>query len=117
MYKDLIYQLYKESAHQGNIGDARRESLLFQAAQALEVQQWQPIETAPKDGTHILLVGIGADNRPMTVIASWTCIEHLFLSSRHPSQCDDCNKEWYGTSRFGIDFTHWMPLPQPPEDE
>ena len=66
---------------------------------------WQPIETAPRDGTYILLgytqqgdemptglfVGVGSlhENGKLWVINSW-----------------DNEKAWP---------THWMPLPDPPE--
>jgi hypothetical protein len=69
---------------------------------------WQPIETAPKDGTHIL--------------AYWPEI----YWAKNVAQCET----WFGPRFLGPDCcwqsasayeygdavkpTHWMPLPEPP---
>lgn len=85
---------------------------------------WQDISTAPKD-CNILVVGIGADRRPLHAIVHWMCKEHCFLSSR---RCDaenpspECKFEWIGDlfdngTRYGIEFTHWMSLPYPPQQK
>jgi hypothetical protein len=57
---------------------------------------WQPIKTAPKDGTEILVYGVEEGVRSMHVVA-W-----------------DHGIGW----RYGDDLepptpTHWMPLPEP----
>ena len=55
---------------------------------------WQPIETAPKDGTEILVVEPDGE----MYVAFWNIYESL----------------WF----YGVDLcvpTHWMPLPQPPQ--
>lgn len=78
--------------------------------------EWQPIETAPKDGTPLLLVspdghlGVGFifaevyDGLDLTSDpAAWTGQKEY---ERKPSV-------WLG--RFGAaEATHWMPLPAPP---
>lgn len=65
------------------------------------MSEWQPIETAPMDGTHILLCSSGgawigfwrlADRRPYG-LAGWTRFN-----------CDD----------VGWKPENWMPLPDPP---
>jgi hypothetical protein len=63
---------------------------------------WQPIESAPRDGTHII---------------GWS---HTY---KRPILCwwKDIEKCWesYGTSIFDEDgehVTHWMPLPEPPKN-
>lgn len=71
--------------------------------------EWQPIETAPKDGTHIDLWA-----------KCWRAEADDFIYARFPS----CKwAEWTGcTNRApcwtGLDngwrATHWMPLPEPP---
>ena len=70
--------------------------------------EWQPIETAPKDGTLIL----AAHKRPafqiqkMTVIY-WDCgAPSLNVDGRWRTSMHDI---------IGDRFTHWMPLPKPPE--
>ena len=67
------------------------------------VSQWQPIETAPKDGTKIL----GA--WPQLRKHKWWTIQPIFF--------------YYGAWIHGWDEdedlalhpTHWMPLPEPPK--
>jgi hypothetical protein len=72
--------------------------------------EWQPIETAPKDGTQIVLI----IKRPYTSSDGGTEYEQSFVISRF------CNydKMWleinYGKNWEDIP-THWMPLPKPPE--
>ncbi|WP_438980152.1 DUF551 domain-containing protein [Polynucleobacter sp.] len=69
--------------------------------------RWQPIEKAPKDGTHILLA-----NKSGVSEGGW-------LSDI------DYGAEWEGQIGMagfwradGTDWpnTHWMPLPKPPSD-
>jgi hypothetical protein len=69
------------------------------------VLPWQPIETAPKDGTPILIT------RP----TEWQCEEGW-----HVVRWDD---DWWQVhdGKFdcplrGPDPTHWMPLPVPPHN-
>ena len=70
-----------------------------------KVIAWLPIETAPKDGTWVLLSGgdIGENGRPMVV-----------------GQFEDFHKIWiYLTDDDGFVWqyrnpTHWQPLPAPP---
>lgn len=62
--------------------------------------QWQPIETAPKDGPEILVVcSTGID------VAHWnTCCDH--------------EDGWENTSDEAVGcLTHWMPLPNPPQEK
>jgi hypothetical protein len=64
------------------------------------MSDWQPIETAPKDGTQILSYGLGGD-QDLAVIAWDTRGKSWFL-------CDgDQRDNWIGV-------THWMSLPLPP---
>lgn len=73
------------------------------AAQREIVMDWQPLETAPKDGTPIL-IWRGASlshNKMITpiVVARWQ--RHYFQP--------------VGTSTSAYGATHWMPLPEPPQ--
>ena len=56
--------------------------------------EWLPIETAPKDGTPILVVG-GAHTAAEIRAADGAWWNHCPLK--------------------GVTPTHWMPLPDPPE--
>ena len=70
---------------------------------------WQPIETAPKNGSHIL-----AYWPDVFGVANATQSETWF--GPKGSTLDDSvwqtAYEWGG---HGSDPTHWMPLPEPPE--
>ena len=79
---------------------------------------WQPIETAPKDETKVLIsngvwvvtakygLSSNCDNWDEGKVSWWDCLE------------EECDDSWYNTE---FEPTHWMPLPNPPsvacEDE
>lgn len=60
---------------------------------------WQPIETAPKDGTRVLL-HTPDTHRYSPVLGSWSDFEERW-------------EEW--GDYYPCYPTHWMPLPEPPE--
>ena len=70
---------------------------------------WQPIETAPRDDTLILL---------------YAPIEHRYTHERDwTAWCDSWDEKWRWTgnapefeswSYLSAGPTHWMPLPEPP---
>ena len=60
--------------------------------------EWQPIESAPKDGTLVLVV----DGRGKMMIWSGLLLAHAMAEST-PSHL-----------RFAA--THWMPLPEAPRE-
>lgn len=65
---------------------------------------WQPIETAPKDGTEVLLIGRypSATSTPTfsDIYHGWRSLKGHWTRWPHP-----------------FDPTHWMPLPDPPAKE
>ena len=65
-------------------------------------REWQPIETAPKDGT-VILVALIKDGHVMRV-SDARHVKDLGLYTRFGGEA--CH--WR---------THWMPLPDPPEAE
>lgn len=65
-----------------------------------EGMNWQPIETAPKDGTRIL------GYQP----AAPASVEDINIVAWDSGRWHD--DEWYCYT-----ITHWMPLPAPPEIE
>jgi len=76
--------------------------------------EWQPIENAPKDGTKILLgrimatAGIPEFNMPEREPHIWWAI-YGFWAKRYNNWND-------GVEPSGLaEPTHWMPLPDPPE--
>lgn len=64
------------------------------AYQAASGEGWRPIETAPKDGTRLLLCNRRKENRPYPIMADgyW------------------CKGIWVWCYPFS-DPTHWLPLP------
>jgi len=82
-------------------------ALLREAAAALEAvreDDWQPMETAPKDGTHVMLWIEWIDNRGIPIIGN-------FRLGRWFSSC--C----YGgnvASAKSMEPLYWRPLPAPP---
>jgi hypothetical protein len=60
--------------------------------------QWQAIETAPKDGTRILVVGL----HPGTTL-HWMNFAY--------GDGDGLDGDWMES----LHPTHWMPLPDPPQ--
>ena len=77
----------------------------IQTLEQLPMTEWQPIETAPKDGAAILLglpiVGNLAENDRRVYEGRWNGLQ----------------KTWTGINGFIVlsVATHWMPLPEPPE--
>ena len=87
------------------VGDAPAEptyeqALAFWAAvsRLARAAMWQPIATAPKDGTEALVYDAGA-----IVIALWST--------------EDGQSGWWDNGIMNPSPTHWMPLPAPPEAE
>ena len=70
--------------------------------------EWQPIETAPKDGTAIL-VTCGE----LFAVVEWDEHAASYPSNEGVGWRDAGDIGWAGTQ--GHMPTHWMPLPQPPE--
>ena len=69
------------------------------SAEPAQGDQWQPIETAPKDGTWIL------------AFYHKDCVPAIIFY-------DDEWKRWAGCADIGSNhFTHWMPLPDEPNTE
>jgi predicted lipoprotein with Yx(FWY)xxD motif len=65
------------------------------------LDEWQPMTTAPRDGTRVLAYAAedAADTQPQ--IVKWK--DGMWIIA------------WDGeTWRYGEPFTHWMPLPEPP---
>ena len=77
------------------------------AIEAVKVSPWQPIETAPRDGTFLILAYYCQRSAGGFEIGAWQ------------TPPDGRPSGWY-TSGFRsleawLDPTHWMPLPDPPQ--
>jgi len=73
---------------------------------------WQPIETAPKDGSWFLIWAHGQPEVGRYSPMMWTTYEPvengLYRAVEKPVT------EWSGFNNFAA-ATHWMPLPEPPK--
>jgi hypothetical protein len=99
----------------------------------VSTQEWMPIETAPKNGSRMLLAYRNSMQNWRRVIAfyapkltieqnddgdGWS--EYDEANDRYclPEGWYECVDNWDEYSSVyiaGIDPTHWMPLPPPPE--
>ena len=65
------------------------------------MSEWQPIETAPRDGTEVLVI----ENHPKFNDGIYAVV--VFV-----------NTDWVemnGGNIKNFTFSHWMPLPAPPK--
>ena len=71
---------------------------------------WQPISTAPKDGTKVVLL----IEHDQAVVASWQAIEDFAMWVTAGE--DDCPNSWEGFGCYADSDqpTHWQPLPPAP---
>lgn len=73
------------------------------------MSEWKPIETAPKDGTAVLLFLGNFDNT--IALARWYSPWGNWVRD---DEQPDPTEEYHGIGS-GCP-THWMPLPSPPSD-
>lgn len=72
---------------------------------------WRPIETAPKDGTKVLLYINSRFEGRRIVIAAWVHDPSLSIGYGWSSGED---LGWECETYLERDLTHWQPLPEPP---
>ncbi len=74
------------------------------------MSEWQPIETAPRDGSDVLVFG---------GTYSSECISCEFYGVAFNAVAiawwDERSKTWNGGDLVTHNPTHWMPLPEPPK--
>ncbi len=76
-----------------------RRTLLAYIAQQRAASQWEPIATAPRDGTYVQV------HHPKWV-----------LQAVRIGMCiNDSTGDWVDDANNMITATHWRPLPPPPE--
>lgn len=71
--------------------------------------EWQPIETAPKDGTPILLSCVRDRTGKRCVALAWWD-GGMWADAMYWSDAD----QQFSIPLFVSNTTHWMPLPTPP---
>ena len=85
--------------------EVNRQQSMTELLRRMKVE-WQPIETAPKDGTPLLLASRSDVGPNYTAVGVWDCD-----SAEEGGQC-------WRDRIFDADQlapTHWMPLPDPPK--
>lgn len=98
---DIVAKLREQIAPR--TGDYMND-LLFTAAEEIELlraeRQWQPMETAPRDGTMVLMWTEWG-----VIIGFWGQRANRWLgsASSHTKDLEDVR--------------HWLPLPKPPEQK
>lgn len=80
------------------------------------MSEWQPISTAPRDGTYILVARVGEDIGVAPIeIVEWCSMERFHWENvegdLYRKVFDAPEELWNGN---GHRATHWMPLPPPP---
>ena len=83
------------------------------------MNEWQPIDTAPKDGRTILLGRYNSLNKWRTMRGQWFSASTI----AEEWEDDECEEGWYETSVESDDIpncwatnpSHWMPLPEQPK--
>jgi hypothetical protein len=99
-----VDKLRSDFAELGKEAVALRQQLA--TAKKIGAAEWQPIETAPRDGTKILAI----NNRGNQCVCLWqngSCSWiSMFSSGPSPFINGGC----------GSVLTHWMPLPEPPAE-
>ena len=61
---------------------------------------WQPIETAPKDGTNILAI----ETETIKIVFWYSGLKEW-----------GSQQDWFDDGKW--EPTHWMPLPKPPKED
>lgn len=74
--------------------------------------EWQPIETAPKDGTRVLL--FRPSQYPSATVVAGNFDSDRYASKPRPYWTHDLEILWSRTEARKCQPTHWMPLPKPP---
>lgn len=79
------------------------------AVDGLVIRGWRTIDSAPKDGTRVLLYSDQLD--PPTIQGQW---KRHDLPYQYGEWVDVWNNDLIETSTGAVAFTHWQPLPAPP---
>ena len=89
-----------------------RDAARAEVARLTAANGWQPIETAPRDGSWFLAVSAGVDKRTgrpwQPGIVAINADGDYVPDDFHEDYFTVCANEW--------PVTHWMPLPAPPKE-
>lgn len=88
------------------VGDAIEYLRADKVAEAIKAEsQWQSIETVPKDGTHVLFY------TPEDTEIGWLAFVAESFYDKRGNLNDIHVPQW----QDGLEPTHWMKLPDPPQ--
>lgn len=112
-------------------GDTSREPNAQQMAELSALierhlaNQWQPIETAPRDGTRILVYVPDSEN---VLSVYWDAeftfrydeakasVDEKYAGEHDGAWTDDAVESFAYEEKASYSPTHWMPLPDPPKE-
>ena len=94
---------------------AEQMRAMFQAGWTArgEADAWQPIETAPRNSSRVL-VAYKSEIRGWRVVEAWWRMPYEAAPLDRCWWCHDGNSTLLDKSVHGLGATHWMPLPAPP---
>ena len=103
-----LVSLYEAEIRELNARIEALEATVVAAWSMREMSEWQPIETAPINGNHQrgMWVYSHATGEPIYWTADYGYVD---------SDGDFCYAGGDQTGWRAEDYTHWMPLPKPPE--
>lgn len=78
------------------------------------MSDWRPIETAPKDGTRILVWALHYGRFRDIAFARW---EDLRPEPSDYWSDGRLGPGWYVSGASFVEPTHWRPVPDPPQEE
>lgn len=99
-------------------------AMIAAAPQSPQIRDgWLPIETAPKDGSWLLLGYFNCLGNWRTVRGQWFSVELIAETWENIDGYIERYEGWYETAEnaedipnvWRVDPTHWMPLPKAPE--
>jgi hypothetical protein len=83
-----------------------------------DAMMWQPIETAPKDGTRILVTNAKGDIDVGSYCEDWVTHTEFVRKAKDGDVYKTVRENiGYWETNYAYCPTHWMPLPPPPEGE
>lgn len=111
--KEPVSWRREDRYHENTKGITPSCPMWAQRVQEEKVSGWQPISTAPKDGTHILSHKPDSDT---CYVIAWADFRKG-IRAEYGSAYVGWHLAWDGTFFHPYEApTHWQPLPEPPKD-